>query len=603
MHQSNYARSRIEDYALVGDCHTAALVGKNGSIDWLCLPRFDSDACFAALLGTPDHGRWLLAPHAHPKRVTRSYREGTLVLDTTFETDTGTVSVTDCMPLRDAVPHLVRVVHGIRGRVRMHSELIVRFEYGSVVPWVRKANLGIRAIAGPHMLHVQSDVPMRGENMTTVADFDVGAGDTAAFVLTWHASHVRQASDVDARALVRSTEKVWREWSAQCTYRGEWRDLVSQSLVTLKALTHATTGGIIAAPTTSLPEIIGGVRNWDYRYCWVRDATFTLLALAAGGYKSEARAWREWLLRAVAGSPAQLQIMYALDGGRRIPEWEVEWLPGYEQSRPVRVGNGASNQCQLDVYGELLDAMYQFSSVLEQDTASWDLQHALLEHLESRWDEPDSGIWEVRGPPRHFTHSKLMAWVGFDRGIKTIERFQVPGPLERWRRVRDGLHEQVCRAGFDAGLGAFVQEYGSKKLDASLLMIPLVGFLPVSDPRVRGTVQAIETRLMERGFVRRYETDPEVDGLPRGEGAFLPCSFWLADNWAMMGRHADARALFKRLVGLCNDVGLLSEEYDALAGRMLGNFPQAFSHVSLVNTAYNLALAESGPASRRRAAR
>jgi GH15 family glucan-1,4-alpha-glucosidase len=591
--------SRIEDYALIGDCQTAALVAKNGSIDWLCLPRFDSDACFAALLGGPDHGRWLLAPRAHLNRVTRAYREGTLVLDTTFETPSGTVVLTDCMPRREDAPRVLRTVRGVRGNVPMRSEIVVRFEYGSVVPWVRKANRGITAIGGPHTLRVQSDVRMRGENMKTLADFEVGAGDTVSFALSWQASHAKAPPDVDVLATVKRTERAWREWSAQCVHRGEWREEVCRSLVTLKALTHAATGGIIASPTTSLPEIIGGVRNWDYRYCWVRDATFTLIALVAGGFKTEARQWREWLLRAVAGSPSKLQIMYGVDGARRISEWEVEWLPGYEGSRPVRVGNAASAQRQTDVYGELLDAMFQFGGALGEEPAAWDLQRALLEYLESSWEEPDSGIWEVRGPQRHFTHSKLMAWVGFDRGIRTIEQFGLSGPLERWRHARDTLHEQVCRAGFDVDLGAFVQEYGSKKLDASLLMMPLVGFLPATDPRVLGTVRAIEERLVDRGFVRRYETDPAVEGLPHGEGAFLPCSFWLADTWALMGRYEEARALFKRLVALRNDVGLLSEEYDTVGERMLGNFPQAFTHVSLVNTANNLVLAERSPARQR----
>jgi GH15 family glucan-1,4-alpha-glucosidase len=593
--------TKIEDYALIGDCQTAALVAKNGSIDWLCLPRFDSDACFAALLGGREHGRWLLAPRGPVKRVSRAYRGETLILDTRFETEEGTVVVTDCMPIRDVTPHLVRIVQGIRGRVSMQTEIVVRFDYGSVVPWVIATPNGIRAIAGPHSLRVQSEVPLRGENLMTVADFEVAEGETVAFAMAWHPSHVKAPRDVDPYKVVEKAEASWRRWSSQCTYEGEWRDIVLRSLITLKALTHAVTGGMVAAPTTSLPEAIGGVRNWDYRYCWVRDATFTLLALGAGGFHEEALAWREWMVRAAAGSPSQLQIMYAVDGSRRIPEWEISWLPGYEGSRPVRVGNAASDQRQLDVYGELLDAMYECHRFdVTADSAAWNLQRAVLEYLESCWDQPDNGLWEVRGPQRHFTHSKVMAWVAFDRGIKSVERLGMAGPVERWRAERQTIHNEICRQGFDPELGAFVQHYGSKKLDASLLMLPLVGFLPPDDPRVRGTVRAIEQRLVERGLVRRYEPDPAIDGLPGGEGAFLPCSFWLADNWALMGRHKEARALFQRLIGLCNDVGLLSEEYDAASGRLLGNFPQAFSHVSLVNTALNLALTDSGPARQRR---
>jgi GH15 family glucan-1,4-alpha-glucosidase len=509
--------SRIEDYALIGDCRTAALVARSGSIDWLCLPRFDSGACFAALLGGPEHGRWLLAPRGHVQRCTRAYRSGTLILDTTFETDGGAVTVTDCMPTTSVASHLVRVIRGVRGHVPMRTEIVVRFDYGRLVPWVRKAHNGIRAIAGPDSLRIQSDVPLRGENMTTVSDFDVAEGDTISFALTWHPSHVSAPHDVGTREMIERTSDWWRAWSERCTYDGEWRDVVVRSLVTLKALTHTATGGIIAAPTTSVPEALGGVRNWDYRYCWVRDATFTLLALASGGYRDEAREWRDWMLRAVAGSPSELQIMYAVDGARRIPEWEVDWLPGYEASRPVRVGNAASGQRQLDVYGELLDALYQCHSIgLPAEPAAWSLERALLEYLETCWSEPDNGIWEVRGPRRHFTHSKVMAWVALDRGIKTIEGQGVAGPLERWRAARDRIHEEVCRAGFDHEVGAFVQYYGSKELDASLLMIPLVGFLPPNDARVRATTLAIESRLMDRGLVRRYEPLAAIDGLPEG---------------------------------------------------------------------------------------
>jgi GH15 family glucan-1,4-alpha-glucosidase len=522
------------------------------------------------------------------------------VLDTTFETEDGAVTLTDCMPAREDAPHLVRVVRGVRGRVPMSAEIVFRFDYGSLVPWVRKGHHGIQAIAGPNALRIVSDIPLRGQNLTTVADFEIDAGQTASFTLTWHPSHEKAPRTPDPQAVVEKTEAEWRAWASLCTFQGEWRGPVLRSLVTLKALTHAATGGILAAPTTSLPEAIGGVRNWDYRYGWIRDATFTLLALVGSGYRDEARDWREWMLRAAAGDPSKLQIMYAIDGARRIPEFEIGWLPGYEGSRPVRVGNAASEQRQHDVYGELIDAMYQCLKLgIGPDPAGWDLQRALLEHLESSWSETDNGIWEVRGPPRHFTHSKVMAWVALDRGIKSIEEFGMKGPLERWRALHRHMHDEICRRGYDPDIGAFVQHYGSKSLDASLLMIPLVGFLPATDERVRGTVRAIEERLMDRGLVRRYEPDPTTEGLAGGEGAFLPCSFWLADNWALLGRRADARAMFERLLSLRNDVGLLSEEYDLDARRQVGNFPQAFSHVSLVNTARNLALATGGPARQR----
>ncbi len=595
---------RIEDYALIGDCQTAALVGKDGSIDWLCLPRFDSGACFAALLGGPEHGRWLLAPRVAVRRVTRSYRDGSLILDTTFETDDAEVVVTDSMPMRDAVPHVIRSVRGVRGRMPMRTELVVRFDYGSIVPWVRKGKGGgIRAIAGPDSIRLQSDVPLRGENLTTVAEFDVARGDVVSLVLTWHPSHVKEPHEVDAAAMVERTEHAWRTWSAQSTYRGPHRQLVERSLVTLKALTHTATGGIVAAPTTSLPEAVGGVRNWDYRYCWVRDATFTLLALIHNGFIQEATDWRDWLLRTVAGDPSQLQIMYAVDGRRRLDEAEIPWLAGYEASAPVRVGNAAFQQKQLDVYGEVMDALYQcHSHGLGAEEDAWSMGRVMLEFLETCWDRPDEGIWEVRGPARQFTHSKVMAWVAFDRAVRRLESIgDASGEkdrLERWRGVRARMHREICERGYDAALGSFVQFYGAKKLDASLLMLPLVGFLPPTDPRVRGTVRAIEARLLEDGLVRRYETDPRVDGLPGGEGVFLPCSFWLADNWTLMNRHSDAAALFERLAALCNDVGLLAEEYDVSTRRLVGNFPQAFSHVSLVNSARSL-VDHAGPARRR----
>ena len=596
---------RIEDYALIGDCQTAALVGRDGSIDWLCVPRFDSAACFAALLGGPEHGRWLLAPRVPVKRVTRAYRDGSLILDTTFATDDAEVTVTDCMPMRDAVPHVVRIVRGVRGRMPMRTELVVRFDYGSIVPWVRKARGGgIQAIAGPDSIRLQSDVPLRGENLTTVAEFDVAPGDVVSMVLTWHPSHIKVPHEVDAVAMVERTARAWGEWSARSTYRGPWRHLVERSLITLKALTHTSTGGIVAAPTTSLPEAIGGPRNWDYRYGWVRDATFTLMALLHNGFTEEALDWREWLLRAVAGDPSKLQIMYAVDGRRRLDEEEIPWLPGYEGSSPVRVGNAAFQQKQLDVYGEVMDALFQgHRHGLPADEDSWNMRRTMLEFLETCWDQPDEGIWEVRGPARQFTHSKVMAWVAFDRAVRRLEAIGDAAAsdgarLERWRALRARMHAEICARGFDPELGSFVQSYGSKSLDASLLMMPLVGFLPPTDPRVRGTVRAIETRLLEGGLVRRYETDPRVDGLPGGEGVFLPCTFWLADNWALMDRQAEAAALFERLVGLCNDVGLLSEEYDVSAGRLVGNFPQAFSHVSLVNSARSLS-DHASPARRR----
>ena len=586
---------------MVGDCRTAALVSRDGSVDWLCLPRFDSGACFAALLGGSEHGRWQLAPLNGAKRIERKYRPGTLLLDTVHHDEGGSAVVTDFMPIQGETPRLVRVVRGQRGCVRMRTELVVRFDYGSIVPWMRRVQDGLVAVAGADSLHIQCDVPLHGEGLTTVGEFDVAAGQTVALSIAWQPSHLPAPRPADATELAAETERRWGSWSARLAYTGEWRENVHRSLVTLAALTHADTGAILAAPTTSLPEALGGVRNWDYRYCWLRDATFTLLALIHNGFFQEARAWREWLLRAVAGDPSKLQILYGLDGERRIAEEEVEWLPGYEGSRPVRLGNAASTQRQLDVYGEVLDSMYQCRRVgLEPPAYAADLERALLESLETRWEEPDEGIWEVRGPRRRFTHSRVMAWLAFDRGVRMIEEFGSSGPLERWRHIRTRIHDEVCRQGFDPELGAFVQYYGSRNLDASLLMIPLVGFLPPSDPRVIGTALAIERRLMRDGLVIRYDSDGEVDGLPRGEGAFLPCSFWLVDNWALMDRHEDARRLFERLVGLSNDVGLLSEEYDCATHRLVGNFPQALSHVSLVNSAHNLCR-QTGPARSRSA--
>jgi GH15 family glucan-1,4-alpha-glucosidase len=600
--------SRIEDYALIGDLETAALVARDGSIDWLCFPRFDSGACFAALLGTPQHGRWLLTPKGDLRSVRRRYRGDTLVLETTFETEHGSVTLIDCMPLRSQAPALVRMVKGEQGQVPMHLELTSRFDYGSIIPWVRSTERGIWAIAGPNSLLLNTEVELRGKDLTTVADFTVAQGQEVPFVLCWHPSYQEPPPRVVAwsgdhattRQAIQDTHRWWQDWSDRCGYQGPWREQVLRSLITLKALTYDPTGGIVAAATTSLPEQLGGLRNWDYRYCWLRDATFTLYSLIEAGYLEEARAWRQWLLRAVAGEPSKLQIMYGLDGRRRLNEWEVDWLPGYERARPVRVGNAASGQFQLDVYGEILDAMYQARCAgLEAEEAGWELARAFLDFLESAWNKPDDGIWEVRGPRRPFTHSRMMAWVAVDRAIKFVERFGRDGPVERWRGLRQTIHEQVCREGFNPQLGAFVQYYGSDKLDASLLMMPLVGFLPASDPRVQGTVTAIEHRLLREGFVQRYEHDPGVDGLPPGEGAFLACTFWLADNYALMGREADAKQTFERLLSLCNDVGLLSEEYDPHAKRLVGNFPQAFSHVGLINTAMNLARAQ-GPAHKRR---
>ena len=591
--------SPIEDYALIGDCHTAALVARDGSIDWLCFPRFDGGACFAALLGNEEHGHWMIAPAGDVRRVHRRYRDGTLVLETNYETADGEVTLIDCMPPRSRAPDLVRVVVGRRGQVRMRMHLIIRFDYGSIIPWVSRTDKGIRAVAGPDTLILRAPVDLRNENFRTEAEFTVSEGERVPFVIMWHPSHEPEPEMIDADETIASTDEWWREWSGRCTYDGPWRAAVIRSLITLKALTYAPTGGIVAAPTTSLPEHLGGVRNWDYRYCWVRDATFTLYALLLGGYVEEACAWREWLLRAVAGEPSELNIMYGLAGERRLTEVELSWLPGYRHSAPVRIGNAACEQFQLDVYGELMDAMHLARrGGLEPDENAWWVERALTEFLESAWREPDNGIWEMRGPKRHFTHSKVMAWVAVDRMVKAVERFGLEGPVERWRSLRAKIHEEVCRKGFDRERNTFVQYYGGRELDASLLMIPLVGFLPPSDARVKGTLGAIERDLMADGFVLRYRTKPDVDALPPGEAAFLACSFWLADNLALSGRKEDAQRLFERLLSLCNDVGLLSEGYDPGNKRLLGNFPQALSHLALVNTACNLSR-DRGPAADR----
>ena len=581
----------IEDYALIGDCHTSALVGRDGSIDWLCLPRFDSGACFAALLGGPENGRWLLAPAGEVTASRRTYRDGTLILETEFETAEGAVRIVDFMPLSNERWDLVRIVEGLRGRVAMRMELVIRFDYGSVIPWVRRVGKSLVAIAGPHTLELASDVEVRGENMKTVADFEVAARERVSFTLNYHPSYDKRPGAVDARKALASTARAWRHWSGQCKYRGRWREAVVRSLITLKALTYGPTGGIVAAPTTSLPELAGGVRNWDYRYCWLRDATFTLNALLLAGYHDEALSWRTWLLRAAAGSPQDLQTLYSVTGERRLDEYEVPWLPGYADSRPVRIGNAASTQFQLDVYGEVMDMLHLARAAkLPHEPAAWRIQCALLEFLERHWQLPDEGIWEVRGPPQHFTHSKVMAWVAFDRAVKDAEAFGLEGPVEKWRATAEAIHAQVLERAFDGERNTFMQSYGSPHLDASVLLIPQVGFLPPDDPRVLGTVAAIERHLVLDGLVMRYSTATGMDALPTGEGAFLPCSFWLANCLALTGRRADAEALFERLLAMRNDVGLLSEEYDPREGTMLGNFPQAFTHMALVNTAHLLSM-------------
>jgi GH15 family glucan-1,4-alpha-glucosidase len=582
---------RIEDYALIGDCQTAALVGRNGSIDWLCWPRFDSAACFAALLGKPGNGFWRIGPAGGPLRGKQRYRPDTLILETDFETADGAVTLIDFMPVRNWESDLVRMVVGRRGRVSMEMEFVLRFDYGASVPWITRLadGKGLRAIAGPDLAVLCAPVALESRDFTTRARFDVAAGETLPFVLTYAPSHQDVSLRIDPQRALDETERFWKAWSARCTVSGKWAAAVRRSLITLKALTYAPTGGIVAAPTTSLPEKIGGVRNWDYRYCWLRDATLTLLALMGAGYYEVARAWREWLVRAVAGSPEQMQIMYGIAGERRLPELELPWLAGYEGSGPVRIGNAASGQVQLDVYGELIDTLYQgCRGGLAGHDVAWGLQRALLAHLEKVWTEPDTGIWEMRSAPRHFTYSKVMAWVAFDRAVKMVEGFGVQGPVERWRELRRRIHRDVCENGFSRKRNAFVQCYGSEELDASLLLIPITGFLQSEDPRVISTTQAIRRDLTVDGLVQRYRTDPAPDGLPPGEGVFLACSFWLADNLCMQGRWDEAHELFDRLLGLTNGVGLLAEEYDPVARRQLGNFPQAFSHVALVNTAMNL---------------
>ena len=583
--------ARIEDYALIGDLQTAALVGRDGSIDWCCFPRFDSGACFAALLGTPDNGRWRVSPVAPVTHRSRRYRHDTLVLETTHETGEGTVRVLDFMPPRGTTPDIVRIVEGVEGTVAMQSELVIRFDYGHIVPWVRRIDHARVAVAGPDALCLRTPVEVHGENMTTVSEFTVKAGDRTPFVLTWFPSHTPLPDEIDPEQALHDTESYWQEWANDCTHHGAYHEDVHASLLLLKALTYAPTGGIVAAPTTSLPEWIGGVRNWDYRFCWLRDATLTLLAMLQAGYQDEAVAWREWLLRAVAGDPADVQIMYGLGGERRLEERELDWLPGYEGSRPVRTGNAASDQLQLDVYGEVIDALYQARLAgAPADDNIWSLARHVLAWLEEGWRLEDSGIWEMRGPPRHFTHSKVMCWVAFDRAVRAHEEFGRDGPVERWRAVRDEIHAEVLSRGWSDARQAFTQSYDSDELDASALVIPLVGFLPPDDPRVVSTVETIRRELTRDGFVLRYHTDEkgEVDGLPPGEGVFLACSFWLVEVLALQGRREEAHQLFERLLALRNDVGLLGEEYDSREGRQLGNFPQAFTHLTLVEAALAL---------------
>jgi GH15 family glucan-1,4-alpha-glucosidase len=586
---------RIEDYGLIGDCETAALVGRDGSIDWLCWPAFDSGACFAALLGSHEHGRWLIAPAKEIKKTSRRYRGDTLILETRFETADGVVDLIDFMPPRGNASDVVRLVRGVRGRVGLRMQLVIRFGLGADIPWVKKSADGsaLLAICGPDMTVLRTPVETRGENLTTVADFSVGEGETVPFVLTYGPSHLPVPDAIDPALAMQETETFWKEWSARCTYEGGERDLVMRSLVTLKALTYAPTGGIVAAPTTSLPEKLGGMRNWDYRFCWLRDATFTLLALMNSGYTEEAAAWHNWLLRAVAGSPANMQIMYGIMGERRLLEWEAGWLPGYEGAGPVRVGNAAHAQVQLDVYGELIDAFHQSRMAkLQLDEGSWALECTVLEHLAEQWDQPDHGIWERRGDGKHYVSSKVMTWVAFDRGIKSAERFGFKAPLEKWRVLRDTIHRDVCEKGFDRELNSFVESYGSKLLDASILLLPSVGFLEASDPRVRGTLEATERHLMRDGFVLRHDPREVSNEQQPIEGAFLACSLWLADAYVLTGEFDKAEALFGRVAAVANDLGLLAEEFDSGAGRQTGNFPQALTHIALINTAHNLSAAK-----------
>jgi GH15 family glucan-1,4-alpha-glucosidase len=594
----------IEDYAIVGDCETATLIGRDGSVDWLCWPRFDSPACFANLLGARDNGRWLLAPTDPNAKVTRAYRWHTLILETTIETEGGVAVVTEFMPTKIRGSHLVRLVRGIRGSVNLRTELIIRFDYGSVVPWLRRQDDGsLHAVAGPDLLVLRTPIRLRADGRTHIAEFTATEGESIDFTLTYGVSYQDAPKAIDPYKAFEQTERTWLAWSETFQGAGPWSEVVIRSLLTLRALIFQPSGGIVAAPTTSLPERLGGSRNWDYRFCWLRDATFTLLALMNAGYANEAKNWRKWLIRALGGEPELVQILYGIGGERGVPERTLPWLSGYANSQPVRAGNAAAGQLQLDIYGEVLDAFYQSRKHrLIADAADWTLQCELLKHLETIWEQPDEGIWEVRGGRRHFTYSKIMVWVAFDRGVRSIEEFGFVGPLEHWRRLRQAIHDDICQKGFDLELGAFTQSYGAQELDASLLLMALVGFLPPDDARVRGTVEAIERCLMADGFVRRYDTRAVDDGLPEGEGAFLACSFWLVDNLVLLGRPDDARRLFKKLLALRTDLGLLAEEYDPATGRLVGNFPQAFSHIALINSAYNLTHADK-PCEQRSGAR
>ena len=592
----------IEDYGIIGNTYTAALVSRGGSIDWLCLPRFDSESVFGALLGEPKHGRWLIEPAAEVVRCSRQYRKDTGILETQFETADGCVTLIDFIALSDGEDQIdvTRIVRGDRGRVPMRTELIMRFDYGRGVPWVRQHFGGLHAVAGPHALQFITPVELRGTpDLTTIGEFTVEAGEMVPFTMSWYPSHYTGFRYRDPFERLLATETLWHAWSSQCNLQGPWRDAIIRSLITLRMLTYLPTGGILAAATTSLPEWIGGVRNWDYRFCWIRDATFTVYALLTSGYRSEARAWREWLLRAAAGHPSEMQIMYGLAGERRLPEFEINWLPGYENSRPVRIGNAAHEQLQLDVYGELIDALYACRRYgLESNPHSWQMVQKLLEYLETIWQQPDRGMWEIRGEPRHFTFSKMMCWVGFDRAIKGVDQLGLQGPRAHWEKVRAAIAADVLEKAYDPERNTFVQAYGSRDLDASLLLMPQLGLLPPEDPRVRGTVAAIERELMQDGLVLRYRTHPGADGLPPGEGVFLACSFWMANTLAQIGRRDEAVELFERLLDLRNDLGLMSEEYDPVSKRLLGNFPQAFSHTAIINTAAHLGELETAAVTR-----
>ena len=580
---------RIEDYALIGDTHTAALVGIDGSIDWLCAPRFDSSAFFAALLGSPDNGRWRLAPKGMKRATRRRYVPGTIVLETEWQTETGMMKVTDFMPPSTSGCDVIRLVQGIKGRVEVEMELVVRFDFGRMVPWARRVGGDLLFVSGPDAVMLRTDLPTHGEDARTVSEFVIEEGQFASFVLSWSPSYEPPHEPPHAGGALEETVEWWRSWGDRLTYKGAWSDEVRRSLMVLKALTFAPTGGIVAAPTTSLPEQLGSVRNWDYRYCWLRDAAFTLWALSIGGYSEEARAWRNWLLRAAAGNPEQLQVLYGVTGESHLIEQTLDWLPGYAGSVPVRIGNAAVDQFQLDVFGEVIDAFHLARGVgIESDQFAWALERHLVEFVVEHWQDPDEGIWEMRGPKRQFTHSKVLAWVALDRAVRAVEKFGLDGPVGEWRRIRTKIHRDVCKNGFDHERNTFVQSYGSTELDASLLMIPLVHFLPATDPRMRGTIDAIRRDLVRDGFVLRYRTDETDDGLPPGEGTFLPCTFWLVDNLALIGEIDEATRLFEQLLSLRNDVGLLAEEWDPVAKRQLGNFPQAMTHVGLVNSAFNL---------------